>query len=198
MSLITEQQNNWHCRKCGNLMARKIPNHDTHQRWCCPSCGYIDYQNPLPVVGVIIYNIETNKILLAERGIEPRKHYWTYPAGFQELNESLMTGALRECREEAGIVDLINVRLFSIASILTTNQSHTTFVGETRSEALFEFDFETLQTKWFKFDEIENEKLAFPIIKENLDLFFADLSSNRQSVHYLELSRDKTTKRIMY
>ena len=42
-----------------------------------------------------------DKILLAKRAIEPRKGFWTLPAGYMELGETTEQAAQREAREEA-------------------------------------------------------------------------------------------------
>ncbi len=41
------------------------------------------------------------KILLCKRNIEPRKGYWTLPAGFMEQRETTQQAAAREAYEEA-------------------------------------------------------------------------------------------------
>ncbi|MDH5748215.1 MAG: NUDIX domain-containing protein [Rhodospirillales bacterium] len=41
------------------------------------------------------------KILLCRRAIEPRKGSWTVPAGFMEIGETMIAGAIRETWEEA-------------------------------------------------------------------------------------------------
>ncbi|MEZ5435951.1 MAG: NUDIX domain-containing protein [Pseudomonadales bacterium] len=43
-----------------------------------------------------------DKVLLCKRAIEPRLGFWTLPAGFLELGESVAEGAARETDEEAG------------------------------------------------------------------------------------------------
>jgi ADP-ribose pyrophosphatase YjhB (NUDIX family) len=39
------------------------------------------------------------KILMCRRAIDPRKGFWTLPAGYLELNESTRAGAEREAWE---------------------------------------------------------------------------------------------------
>jgi ADP-ribose/FAD diphosphatase len=51
------------------------------------------------VVGCLVQH--EGGILLCKRAIEPRKGYWTIPAGFLELGESAREGAARETWEEA-------------------------------------------------------------------------------------------------
>lgn len=78
---------------------RSIPDGDTLERDICRRCGFIHYDNPKIIVGSVVRHGE--KILLCRRAIEPRKGYWTLPAGFMELNESPEDGARREAMEEA-------------------------------------------------------------------------------------------------
>ena len=39
---------------------------------------------------------------MAKRAIHPRKGFWTIPAGFLEVGETVEAGAVRETWEEAG------------------------------------------------------------------------------------------------
>lgn len=78
---------------------KEIPVDDDRERSVCAHCGFIDYQNPKIVVGsVATWN---DKILLCRRAIEPRKGFWTLPAGYMELGETVEEGAAREAWEEA-------------------------------------------------------------------------------------------------
>ena len=76
-----------------------IPEGDDHVRKVCIDCGYIAYQNPKVITGAIC--TWENRILLCKRAIEPRRGFWTIPAGFLELNETTAQGAKREVWEEA-------------------------------------------------------------------------------------------------
>ena len=73
---------------------KTIPDGDTHERSVCEHCSFIDSVNPKIVVGSVVRH--DNKILLCRRAIEPRKGYWTIPAGYMELNEAPEDGAKRE------------------------------------------------------------------------------------------------------
>ncbi|MBI1206888.1 MAG: NUDIX domain-containing protein [Azospirillum sp.] len=77
----------------------QIPVGDDRERLVCPDCGYIAYRNPLIVVGSVA--VWEERILLCRRAIEPRRGFWTLPAGFLEERESTTEGALREAWEEA-------------------------------------------------------------------------------------------------
>ena len=80
-------------------LIKTVPDGDTHERSVCEHCGFVNYQNPKIVVGSVVRH--NGKILLCRRAIEPRRGYWTIPAGYMELLETPEDGARREAREEA-------------------------------------------------------------------------------------------------
>jgi len=67
----------------------------------CPGCGNRSYQNPLPVVVVLLP--AGGGIIGVRRNIEPQKGTLTLPGGFLDLGESWQEGGSRELREETGI-----------------------------------------------------------------------------------------------
>ncbi|WP_085906835.1 NUDIX hydrolase [Kiloniella majae] len=79
--------------------SRRIPDQDDRERIVCDTCDYVIYENPKIVVGVVATWDE--KVLLVKREIEPRRGYWSLPAGYLELNETAEDGAAREAWEEA-------------------------------------------------------------------------------------------------
>lgn len=78
---------------------KTVPPGDNMERSVCAACGFVDYQNPKIVTGSVA--VWERKILLCKRAIEPRKGFWTLPAGYMELNESAEEAAIREAWEEA-------------------------------------------------------------------------------------------------
>jgi ADP-ribose pyrophosphatase YjhB (NUDIX family) len=90
---------------------RKVPAGDNRKRLVCPDCDYVAYENPKVVVGVVA--TWEDKLLMCKRAIEPRRGYWTLPAGFMEMGENPEEGAAREAWEEARarleILDLLAV-----------------------------------------------------------------------------------------
>ena len=56
-----------------------------------------------PIVGVGALIFRRGRILMAQRGKEPLKDYWSLPGGALELGESLDAGVRREVREETGL-----------------------------------------------------------------------------------------------
>ncbi|MEL6790900.1 MAG: NUDIX hydrolase [Pseudomonadota bacterium] len=101
------------------LFRTQIPAGDDRERSQCGHCGFIDYQNPKIVTGVVATWEE--KILLCKRAIDPRKGYWTLPAGYMELGESVEDGAAREAWEEAR-ADLTLDQVLAIYSIPRISQ----------------------------------------------------------------------------
>ena len=102
------------CSECGASVERKIPAGDTHERYVCTQCGAIHYTNPKIVAGTL--PIWGNQVLLCQRAIEPRKGFWTLPAGFLENGETILEGAIRETREEAE-AEVLDPHLYTIFSL---------------------------------------------------------------------------------
>ena len=79
--------------------SRRVPDGDNRERLVCDSCGFVSYENPKVVVGSVCTWGE--RILLCKRAIEPRRGFWTLPAGYLEVREATGVGAAREAWEEA-------------------------------------------------------------------------------------------------
>lgn len=129
-------------------------------RRVCDHCGFVHYENPRIVVGSVVRH--GDRVLLCRRAINPRKGFWTIPAGYLELGESPDAGARREAREEAcarietgdllavySIAHLSQVQMFYRAGLLDSAIS----AGE-----------ESLEVRLFGWGEIPWEDLAFPSV----------------------------------
>ncbi len=75
---------------------------DGQKRLVCQKCGWIRYENPLPVA-VCVANDRENRILIAKRNIKPCINKWALPGGFIESGESPEEACLRELQEETGL-----------------------------------------------------------------------------------------------
>ncbi|MBU4311371.1 MAG: NUDIX hydrolase [Candidatus Omnitrophica bacterium] len=85
------------CKVC--LRRKKI---DGRMRLVCPSCGWIDYRNPLPVA-VCAAKDKYGKILVVKRNLKPGINKWALPGGFVESDETPEIACLRELEEETGL-----------------------------------------------------------------------------------------------
>src|ERR1700704_326542 len=96
---------------------RRIPEGDNRERMVCSDCGHVAYENPKVVVGSVV--VADGEVLMCRRAIEPRLGFWTLPAGYLELGETLEEGAAREALEEAEAAITIEgiLGVFSIARI---------------------------------------------------------------------------------
>lgn len=88
------------CNFCGGKLENRFT--EGKERQVCSRCGEIYYENPLPVVSVILAN-DNRELLLVKRAREPSKDTWCFPIGFAESGESIGDAAMRELKEEAGI-----------------------------------------------------------------------------------------------
>jgi NADH pyrophosphatase NudC (nudix superfamily) len=96
---------------------RRIPQGDNSERLVCADCGYVAYENPKVVVGSVV--VAGDAVLMCRRAIEPRRGFWTLPAGYLELGETLEEGAAREAWEVARAEIVLDgiLGVFSISRI---------------------------------------------------------------------------------
>lgn len=171
------------CRQCGSRVERRIPPDDARERAVCPSCGTIHYENPLNVVGTL--PVWGEQVLLCRRAIEPRLGLWTLPAGFQELSETTLEGALRETDEEAGArVEVED--LFAIFNVAKVSQVHF-FYRARLLDTQFDPGPESLEVRLFREEELPWDELAFKTVKEALRCYFEDRRLGRFAVHHADI-----------
>jgi len=175
-----------YCSSCGGSISQKVPTNDTRERAICDDCGTIHYQNPIIVVGCVAER--DGKVLLCRRAIEPRYGFWTVPAGFMELGESLAEGAARETLEEA-CADVKIGHLFASVDVIDAGQVHVFFTATL--DGSFSAGDETLDVALFHEDEIPWDNLAFQSGRYALRKYFEDEGSNN-GVHIHEMRRAKS------
>lgn len=142
----------------------KVPPGEDRERRVCDSCGFVDYVNPRIVTGVVAH--AGNLILLCRRAIEPRKGFWTLPAGFLELGESVEDGAQREAREEA-CAELKIETLLGVYSIPRIGQVQIFFRARLLNDP--SPGPESLEVGLFAWEDIPWKELAFPTVRWALD-----------------------------
>ena len=173
-----------HCRACGNPTVYRVPDDDNRERAVCGRCGEIHYENPINVVGTV--PVWDDRVLLCRRNIEPRRGFWTLPAGFLELGESTAEGALRETDEEAGArIELQG--LFTVLNVVRVGQVHFFYRAQLQDTG-FNPGPETIEAQLFREDEIPWEEIAFRTVRDTLRHYFEDRRRGVFEVHVGDIS----------
>ncbi|MEC9344591.1 MAG: NUDIX hydrolase [Pseudomonadota bacterium] len=146
---------------------RKVPDGDNRERNVCDDCGWVHYVNPKIVVGAVCMLGE--KILLCRRAIEPRRGYWTIPAGFMEERETSEQGAAREAMEEAS-ADIRVGQLLAVYNIPRISQVQLIYCAEMNSPDVASGP-ESLEVRYFDWHEIPWDELAFPSVRWALEQY---------------------------
>lgn len=168
------------CSACGKPVRFAVPEGDHKPRFVCDACNTIHYENPRIIVGCL--PVSGNKVLLCKRSNEPRKGYWTLPAGFLEKGETIEAGAMRETLEEANAEVVIN-RLLSVYSIPDFGQVYIFFLAEL-TNADFSPGVESEAVALFPESDIPWDELAFSSVRFTLKKYF-DNGSLQQTVVYV-------------
>src|SRR5689334_16631711 len=93
---------NSHCGYCGSAYPSGVG-------WPreCPGCGETTWRNPLPVAVVLLpVQAEGGRsgLVVVRRDIEPARGELALPGGFIETGETWQEAAVRELREETGLL----------------------------------------------------------------------------------------------
>ena len=140
---------------------RNVPEGDTLERAVCTQCGFVAYENPKIVTGSVVAH--EGQVLLCRRAIEPRRGFWTLPAGYLELLETVEEGAMREAWEEAEA----RIRLDGILgcfSISRIGQVQIIFRARFDGEPHFAAGPESLEVGLFHWADIPWADIAFPSV----------------------------------
>lgn len=173
------------CSSCGHEVELRVPDRDSFLRSVCTSCGKIHYVNPLVVVGCVPES--GSRILLCKRAIEPRAGYWTIPAGFMEIGETMAGGAARETMEEA--IARVEVHdLFAVVDVLHARQVHMMYRA-TLLDGGFGAGAESLEVRLFEPDEIPWAEIAFQSVRYALEKFLEDRAAGVKRLHTIALDR---------
>lgn len=143
----------------------RIPANDTRARDVCDDCGFIAYENPKVVVGAVV--VHEGKVLLCRRAIEPRRGFWTLPAGYLELQETVEEGAQREALEEANARITLD-GILALYSISRIGQIQVIFRARFEAAADYAPGVESLDVGLFDWVDIPWNELAFPSVHWSL------------------------------
>ena len=144
---------------------KRIPDGDNRERLVCGRCEFIHYQNPKVVAGAVCTwrdDKGVDKILLAKRAIEPRKGFWTLPAGYMELGETTEQAAQREALEEACATIEID-RLLAMYSVARIGQVQIMYRAKLVTPDIA-CGVESEEVALVEWADIPWEQLAFPTV----------------------------------
>jgi ADP-ribose pyrophosphatase YjhB (NUDIX family) len=140
---------------------RRTTDGDDRERLTCAECGFVAYENPKVVVGSVV--ADAGRVLLCRRAIEPRRGFWTIPAGYMEMNETVAEGAAREAWEEARArIEIEGV--LAVYSVARLGQVQVIFRARL-SEPGVAAGPESLDVGLFGWDEIPWDDIAFPTVR---------------------------------
>ncbi len=152
--------------------SKRVPQGEDRPRQVCDHCGFVDYVNPRIVTGAVVAvadegapfgpgaaPLEQVRVLLCRRAIQPRRGYWTLPAGFMETGESTAEACRREAREEAS-ADLRLDALLGVYDVPARSQVHLMWRATLASPEIAAGP-ESLEVELFRWAEIPRDRLAF-------------------------------------
>lgn len=159
------------CHYCGDRLSRE--REEEVLRDFCRTCQTYFYENPLPVVSVIM--LAERRILLVKRGRRPYRGKWCLPTGFVESGESIEAAARRELEEETGIQG-------RIVALVDADSGVNSFYGDLiflcfeaeMSGGSLQAGGDTVAAKYFPIDEIPT--LAFPANNRAVQTFIRNKS----------------------
>lgn len=172
-------------------MVRKIPEGDQRQRLVCNDCEEIFYSNPKIVAGALL--VWENRVLLAKRSIQPRRGFWTLPAGFMENGETMADAAARECFEEA-LATPRSLSLYGLFDLPHINQVYVMYQG-ILDQGQYGVGEESLEANLYGESDIPWDQLAFPVVVRTLKQYFNDRQSNHYPVFQETLAPFKPANR---
>ncbi|MBN2411034.1 NUDIX hydrolase [candidate division KSB1 bacterium] len=157
------------CPNCGHSLVVRY--REGRDRKVCENCGFIYYKNPTPAAAVVL--VENGRVLLVKRKYEPKAGFWSLPAGFVEYDETPEQAAVRETREETGIMTRIT-KLLGVTGSCEDHNSNIVLViykVEKISGSLTPGD-DAIEAKYFRLDHLP-ENMAFSshkmVLKEYMD-----------------------------
>jgi ADP-ribose pyrophosphatase YjhB (NUDIX family) len=175
------------CSRCAAQLSSAIPAGDNKLRYVCPDCGETHYENPKMVVGCVAEH--QGQILLCKRAIEPRLGYWTVPAGFMELGETVAEGAARETLEEAcAKVELGS--LLAMVNVPDAGQVHIFYRGKL-TDGAYGVGEESLDTQLFSPADIPWDEIAFRSGHIALRQFLTQRDAGVEHIHSETVHRNR-------
>ena len=156
------------CPMCGGELEPRSLKATEPERLVCMRCGFVFYLDPKVAVGTIIAD-DQNRIVLVRRAIEPGYGKWVFPGGYVDRGELVLSAAVREAREEAG-VDVRIDRLIDVYSYPGRSPVIIVYAA-TMTGGCLACDDEGLEARFFTPDAIPWNELAFQSTQDALRAF---------------------------
>ena len=121
-----------------------------------------------PVVGVGAVIVDSGRLLLVKRGVEPALGKWSFPGGAVELGEAVRDAVVREAREECGLtVELVEDTPMDAYDIMTLDEGGRLryhyvllqFLAQPK-EGVLKPTSDVTDARWVPLKEVENYNLA--------------------------------------
>lgn len=139
----------------------------------CEACLNTTWRNPIPVAALLVR--ASGGLLVVRRNIEPAKGSWALPGGYVDFGETWQEAAVRELREEAGVV--LTPNFVRLVDILNSSHGNILIFGSTP-----EVDLPKSFTPNSEVSEIKvihaPEELAFPTQTQMAARFFASKNNH--------------------
>lgn len=146
------------CPRCGAPLFARVVKTGEPPRLVCRACAFVFFLDPKIAAGVVFrYD---GGILLVQRAIEPACGKWVFPGGYVDRGETVEAAALREVREESGLVVRLT-QLLGVYSYPGNPVIVVAYAGEVAGGVLSP-DAESLDIRPFPFEQIPWDQLAFP------------------------------------
>ena len=162
------------CPMCGGGLEPRAIKQNEPERLVCVQCGFVFYLDPKVAVGTII-NDGSGRIVLVKRAIEPGYGKWVYPGGYVDRGELVHDAALREAREESGLIVRLG-RLINVYSYPGRSPVIIVYEATIVGGSLSPIDDESLEARMFEPHEIPWDELAFPSTHDALREYLGELA----------------------
>jgi len=155
------------CPLCGAAMTPRMLIPENVRRKVCTRCGFVLFPGPKLVAGCFV--VDTGRVLLLRRGIEPAVGKWTFPGGYVDFGENSADAAVRETREEVGM----RVGLGPLLGVF--NDSVLTVVVYLATPGLDapSLSAEASEVRYFAPEDVPWRDLAFPTTTDALTAWVA-------------------------
>ncbi|QEG23857.1 NUDIX domain-containing protein [Mariniblastus fucicola] len=121
-----------------------------------------DYPRPAVSADVVVFDSSTDSILLIQRKKDPFAGSWALPGGFMEMDEAADATAIRELKEETGLVVAQVEQIGAYSAVDRDPRGRVVtvaFMAEaSTSESIAAAD-DAADAKWFPVDDLP--ELAF-------------------------------------